>query len=86
MDAEGAEEFEALEAACLEEGLLSLTFGGAVRVTKEGREAVEEAALVDAQVANALQQALRAPLLERRAAFVAVVLLVRGRRSELGPA
>ncbi len=76
---EGYEEFKELQTSCLEDGLLARGLGGRLRITKKGREAVKLAAIVDEEVASALQDALRTPWLERRSALVALVLLARQR-------
>ncbi len=73
------EEFEELRRSCIEDGLLGRGFGGQLRITKKGREVVKLAAVVDEEVASALQDALRTPWLERRSALVALVLLARQR-------
>ena len=76
------EEFEELRTSCIEDGLLARGFGGQLRITRKGREVVKLAAVVDEEVASALQDALRTPWLERRSALVALVLLAeRGLRA-----
>jgi hypothetical protein len=73
------EEFKELRQSCLDDDLLAPVFGGKLRITKKGREVVKVAAITDQEVASALQDALRTPWLERRSAFVALVLLARQR-------
>jgi hypothetical protein len=46
--------------------LLARGLGGALRITRKGREVVKSAARDDQEVADALQEALRSPLLSRR--------------------
>jgi hypothetical protein len=71
-------EVEQLEQSCLDDGLLASAFGrGNLRITKKGRELVKISAIVDEEVASALQDALRTPWLERRQALVDLVLLIR---------
>jgi hypothetical protein len=69
--------FKDLEASCIDDGLLARGFGGKLRITKKGRDAVKLAAIADAEVASALAEALRTPWLERRQALVALVLFAR---------
>jgi hypothetical protein len=78
---ESFEDLARLEQSCLEDGLLAHGFGRNLRITKKGQNVVKLAALVDEDVASALDEALREPWLERRAAFVSVLLLARMRTS-----
>ncbi len=78
---ESLEDFARLEQSCLEDGLLAPAFGGHLRITKKGQKVVKLAAVADEEVASALEEALREPWLERRAAFVSVLLLARMRDS-----
>ena len=73
------EEFEELQTSCIEDGLLTRTFGGQLRITKKGRELVKLTAIVDEEVAWGVQEALRTPWLDRRSALVSLVLLARQR-------
>lgn len=73
------DDFVRLEESCLEDGLLAHAFGRNLRITKKGQNVVKLAALVDQEVASALEEALREPWLERRGALVAVLLLARAR-------
>ena len=76
------DDFKKLEASCIEVGLLTRRFGGGLRITKRGREAVKLAAATDEEVAAALQDALRTRWLDRGDALVTLVLLARQRLSE----
>jgi hypothetical protein len=78
---ESFEHLARLEQSCLEDGLLAHAFGRNLRITKKGQNVVKLAALADEDVASALEEALREPWLERRAAFVSVLLLARMRNS-----
>jgi hypothetical protein len=73
------QEYEDLRSSCIEDGLLKEGFGHKLRITKEGREFVKLAAILDEDVARELQAALRAPWMERRGALAAMVLLARER-------
>jgi hypothetical protein len=71
-----------LRQSCLDDGLLTSAFGrGNLRITKKGRKVVKYKAVTDEVVADALQEALRTPWLERREALVAVVLVAKERLS-----
>ena len=71
------EDFERLRQLCVEDGLLKPTFGaGNLRITKRGQNFVKVAASADPEVAEAVQDVLRSPFLERREALVSVVRLL----------
>jgi hypothetical protein len=81
----GYDQFNELQASCLEEGLLARGLGGALRITKKGREAVKLAAIHDGEVASALEEALGTPWLERREALLALLLYARERLPPTNP-
>jgi hypothetical protein len=69
------DEFKKLHQSCIDKGLLAPAFGrGNYRITKKGRELVKLAAVVDDEVATALEDALHTPWMERREALVSLVL------------
>jgi hypothetical protein len=76
---ESLEDLVRLEQSCLEDGLLARAFGAKLRITKKGQKVVKLPAVADEEVASALEEALREPWLERRAALVSVLLLARMR-------
>ena len=74
------DEFKELRQSCIDDGLLKRAFGrGNLRITKKGRQVVKLAAIADEEVASALQEAVSAPLLERRQALVTLLLFARQR-------
>jgi hypothetical protein len=74
------EDLARLTQSWLDEGLLAPAFGpGNLRITKKGQTLVKLAAVADEEVASALQEALHEPWLDRRAAFVSVLLFARTR-------
>ncbi len=72
-------DFQRLRASCLEDGLLARTFRGNLRITKKGRNLVKIMAITDEEVALAVREATSLPWLDRREAFVSLVLLARQR-------
>jgi len=70
-------EFEDLRTSCIEDGLLTRGRGGYLRITKEGREFVKLAAILDEEVASALQEAVHTRWRDRREALVSLVLFSR---------
>src|SRR5205807_6216894 len=79
------EEFEELRRSCIEDGLLTRTFGGRLRITKKGQELVKRAAILDEEVAWGVQEALRTSWLDRRSALVSLVLTARLRMGARDP-
>ena len=78
---ESLEDFARLKQSCLEDGLLAPAFGDNLRITKKGQKLVKLMAVADEEVALALEEALREPWLDRRAALVSVLLFARMRSS-----
>jgi hypothetical protein len=69
-----------LRQSCVDDGLLTKAFGrGNLRITKKGQEVVKRMAVLDEEVAAAVQEALGTPVLERREALVTLLLFARRR-------
>jgi len=64
---------------CYEERLLKRGWLGNEYVTKEGRNVMKAAALVNPEVAEALQEALDEPVRKQMRAFVELLLVARSR-------
>jgi hypothetical protein len=74
------DEYRELRQSCVDDGLLTKAFGrGNLRITKKGQEVVKRMAVLDEEVAAAVQEALGTPLLERREALVTLLLIARQR-------
>jgi len=73
--------WEQTRQACYDQELLSRGWRRNESVTKSGRKLIEAAALVDQEVAGALQDALNEPVTRRMSAMVPVVLLAHRRFS-----
>ena len=77
---ESFEDFARLQQACLDDGLLARALGKKnLRITRRGTDFVRVVALADEEIASALEEALHTRWLDRREAFVSVVLLARMR-------
>jgi hypothetical protein len=74
-------DWERTRQACYDADLLARNWRRNESVTKSGRKLIEAAALVDQEVAAALQDALNEPVTRRTDAMVSVLLLAHGRLS-----
>jgi len=72
-----SEDFEKLQLACIEEGLLERGLLGRIKVTDQGRRVIALAAMSDERVRSAIEVANDAPRRERRSAQAALVLFAR---------